>query len=85
MDVLPGMDQADSRLQPSRHFMAAQIKRVRFLPCAACDLSDEEQAAEGVPAALALWSGDAQVRTAGGTRGAAGPGGPLRTGSGAPF
>ncbi|KAI8477010.1 MAG: hypothetical protein J3K34DRAFT_515984 [Monoraphidium minutum] len=61
MDALPGLDQAArGRLQPSRHFMAAQIKRCRWLPCAAVDLSSEDQAAEGVPAVLALWSGDAQ-------------------------
>jgi hypothetical protein len=65
MDLLPAPDQegigASSLLQPSRHFMAAAIKRCRWLPCAPVDLSTEEQAAEGVPAVLALWSGDAQV------------------------
>ena len=65
MDVLQGADQDESRLQPSRHFMAALIKRCRWLPCAPVDLSDEEQAAEGVPAVLAVWSGDAQVRSVG--------------------
>jgi hypothetical protein len=65
MDLLEGPDQdaagGDQLLAPSRHFMAASIKRCRWLPCAPVDLSTEEAEAEGVPAVLALWSGDAQV------------------------
>lgn len=66
MDVVmaPSLDQGASggTLQPSRHFLAAAVKRCRWLPVAPVDLSSEEQAAEGMPAALALWSGDVQVR-----------------------
>lgn len=62
MDQLSSIgDMGGGLLQPSRHFMAAAIKRCRWLPCAPVELSTEDQAAEGMPAVLALWSGDAQV------------------------
>lgn len=50
-------------LVPSRHFMAAAVKRVRWLPCAPADVSAEDLALEGLPAVLAVWSSDAQVHT----------------------
>jgi hypothetical protein len=82
MDLLAGPDQngaapGGGALQPSRHFMAAAIKRCRWLPASPVDLSTEEAAMEGMPAVLALWSGDAQVGGGGeGRRCGAGAGAP---------
>ena len=53
---------ANAKMQPSRHFMAATIQRCRWLPCPASDRGSEgEGEAQGMPAALAVWSEDAQV------------------------
>jgi hypothetical protein len=44
----------------SRHFLAASIQRVRFLPVPAAACVVDDQDASSLPVALAVWSEDAQ-------------------------
>ncbi len=46
----------------SKRFIAAAVQRCRWLPCPSSESSSETGEATAIPAALAVWSEDVQVR-----------------------